>query len=910
MCRGFLASFGMIVKRKQGAFGQKGWFFILLSPLLAIVLVGLLWIYTEEKVDSARETAEKTARSLAAASADSYAQQLGHMAAQIDQITIRLKYSWEDPEVGVHLEKDKMYGLFPESQLLYANIFDRNGNIVSSTVNVEKRKKINISQLSYFQFQKTECCAGLLITPPSNSLLLGRPIVRFVRRLNRADGSFDGVVSVSVEPLYLVTFQENSVRGEKDFVSARLTSGELLASKVGQKASNDFPVFYRTPPIFWTASGVLREPAERFRDKEARFVAWKKLDKYPIVAIAAFSETDALAPFREQAQGYRDTAILGTALLLVLSMITVNFAMGYVKRRRQAEETQETYRLATDAANEGFYMIRPIYGSDGAVMDFRLDDLNNRGAELIGTTRDQLLGSRASALTSGTFRDELVTLCHRAMEKGFLEEEIRVSSRSVLKAKWVYRRIVSSHAGLALTIRDISAAKEQEQILADLANTDALTKLPNRNWLNTFLPAAISQAFKRAGHLAVLFIDLDNFKNVNDTLGHEAGDELLVQASERLRKAVRASDHVARLGGDEFVVILDYVEQVEYVAKVAGTIIESIGKPFQLEAGTGNEIRASVGVSVFPEDGRDSETLLKHADIAMYAAKAAGKGRYVFYRTHLSDSLILRLDKERALREAIRQDEFVVHYQPRVGLKSGQLTSMEALVRWMRPDHGLVYPSEFIDVAEDMGIIIALGEAVIEKVCRQIAEWKVQGLPMVPVSVNVSPQQLKSGSLSKYVAACLARHRIDASMIEVELVESAVIDRSQIVSAELAALRALGIKLMIDDFGTGYSSMAQLHRLDVDVLKVDKAFTNALTDGSEGKLLFGAIMSMASALEISVVAEGVETVEQLDMLQALSCDEIQGHLVSKAVSAKEMAVLIGRRSLLAQPRGAGRLVPV
>jgi diguanylate cyclase (GGDEF)-like protein len=450
----------------------------------------------------------------------------------------------------------------------------------------------------------------------------------------------------------------------------------------------------------------------------------------------------------------------------------------------------------------------------------------------------------------------------------------------------------------------------QEQALADLANNDTLTKLPNRNWLNSFLPIALRDAASSTSRLAVLFIDLDNFKNVNDTLGHDAGDELLKQAAVRLKDTVRASDHVARLGGDEFVIILEQVEVEEDVARVAKAIIHTISKSFTLSAGIGNAINASIGISLFPQDGTNAETLLKHADIAMYAAKAAGKGRYAFYHTHLSDSLILRLSKERALQEAVEKQEFVVYYQPRVNTASGRLTSMEALVRWERPGHGLVFPSEFIDMAEDGGLIVSIGEIVIDKVCQQLAHWRREGLQLVPVSINVSPQQLKSGTLSAFFAGSLQRYGIESALIEAELTESAVIDRSTVVTGELAALRAMGIKLMIDDFGSGYSSMAQLHRLDVDVLKVDRGFTQALSEGHEGKQLFRAIMSMATALDMCVVAEGVETMEEVSELQRMSCDEIQGFLISQAVVPNEMTTMMLKRFLFSPPLNSPRLAPV
>jgi diguanylate cyclase (GGDEF)-like protein/PAS domain S-box-containing protein len=887
-------------------FKKNEWWSILVWPLMGIILIGVLWINTLQEIYKIRRGAQKEIHNEVVVTADSYALQLEHMVEQIDQITLRLKYSWEDPDMPVNLEKERSEGLFPASQLLYASIFDLQGNLVTSTL--VTGRGINIFDTPYFQFHRQSNYSGLLISPSSNSRIINRPVIRFTRRLTRPDGAFGGVAVVAVEPAYLITFQENAAPGIDDFAAVRLTTGPVLATKVGNEEEEGIPTFYRHDPIFSSQAGVSLEPSDKFHDEQARFVAWKKLYRYPLVALIGISAHDALAPYDEDIRRIRETAILEGLLLFVFSGGATYFAIKFANRRRQTEETQETYRLATDAANEGFYMIRPIYNQQGYAEDFRLDDCNNRAAELLGTKRELLVGMKASQLKPDAFKNEIFALSRWALDKGIVEEELRVSPRSPLKAKWVYRRVVRSKAGLALTIRDISESKEQEQALASLANNDTLTKLPNRNWLSSFLPNAVNHAPNRTGHMAILFIDLDNFKNINDTLGHDAGDELLVQAAQRLREAVRASDHVARLGGDEFVVILNHVDVIDDVARVANAIIHALTQPFSLASGTGNEINASIGISLYPDDGIDADTLLKHADIAMYAAKAAGKGRYAFYHTHLSDSLILRLSKERALRMAIEKDEFIVHYQPRVGITTGQLTSMEALVRWERPEHGLVYPAEFIDVAEDIGLIVKIGELVIEKVCRQVAQWRADKLTMVPVSVNVSPQQLKSGTLSTFLSGCFVRYGIEPSLIEVELTESAVIDKSAIVTQELTSLRDLGVKLMIDDFGTGYSSMAQLHRLDVDVLKVDQAFTKALSDGTEGTLIFRAIMSMANALDICVVAEGVETVEQLHILQALSCNEIQGYLISKAVAAGEMAQLMLKRFLLS-PRISSRLLP-
>jgi diguanylate cyclase (GGDEF)-like protein len=397
--------------------------------------------------------------------------------------------------------------------------------------------------------------------------------------------------------------------------------------------------------------------------------------------------------------------------------------------------------------------------------------------------------------------------------------------------------------------------------------------------------------------LALLFVDLDDFKNINDTLGHAAGDELLQAVAARLQSMLRPQDNVVRLGGDEFTIILEQVASHADVARVADRIMKSLGAPFSLSGGSSHVVHASIGISVFPHDGNDGEALLKHADIAMYAAKTSGKGHYEFYQPHLSENLVVRLDREQALRTAIERDQFVLYYQPRVDTFSGQLRSMEALVRWRHPEAGIIAPHDFIPMAEDTGLIVPLGELVIRKACAQLAHWKAQHLPVVPVSINVSARQFGQGNLAALFAACMAAHAIDASLIEIEITESCMMGEDHTVTEELAALEALGIKLLVDDFGTGYSSLSQLQRLDLDVLKVDRAFTAQLCDGREGEALFMAILSMAHVLGMTVVAEGVETVDQLRVLQALSCNEVQGYFISPPVPADDIPALMAKRFL-------------
>jgi predicted signal transduction protein with EAL and GGDEF domain len=354
---------------------------------------------------------------------------------------------------------------------------------------------------------------------------------------------------------------------------------------------------------------------------------------------------------------------------------------------------------------------------------------------------------------------------------------------------------------------------------------------------------------------------------------------------------------VARLGGDEFTMILQAPGGDEQIAAVAGRIIAQLRQPFVLGSGNRHAVSASVGISVFPRDGDDGAALLKHADIAMYAAKENGKAQYRFFDAPLSDRLVNRLACRTELKHAVEQQALTLFYQPRVDAMSGELASMEALVRWIHPVRGMVPPDEFIGEAEQTGLIVPLGEQVIDLACRQLAAWQAAGMRVVPVSVNVSPYQLERQDVRAVLADALARHGLPPSLLEVEVTESATVQRETAAAAGLAAIKAMGVKLYVDDFGTGYSSLSQLKRLDMDGLKVDRAFTASLTQGAQDVSLFKAIVSMAHAIGMRVVAEGVETAEQLAILQQLGCDEVQGYYIARPVPPAEALAMLGQRFL-------------
>ncbi|MEN3365487.1 MAG: diguanylate cyclase [Burkholderiales bacterium] len=553
----------------------------------------------------------------------------------------------------------------------------------------------------------------------------------------------------------------------------------------------------------------------------------------------------------------------------------------------QLERSQNTYRMATEGGNEGFYIVRPLRGDCGAYIDFEIIDCNRHGAEFLARQREDLIGKRMSTLYQRSNFDHPLEILRRAMEVGFYEDDVEVSSESPLLPRWMHCKIVRSYDDLAVTLRDISDAKAHVHELERRGNEDALTGLPNRYWVQTCLPLAINRAASNSTMLAVLFMDLDGFKKVNDALGHPAGDELLRIAARRLKVAVRPQDKVARLGGDEFVVILENITHKQDAAHVAERVVQAFRESFTLSQGI-QSVGASIGISFFPGDGSDAETLLRNADIAMYSVKTSGKRHFRFFDSRFYDMLRSRLEREAELRDAIERDQFLMYYQPRVDMATGATSSMEALVRWAHPAKGLVGPDEFIALAERSGLILGLGQLVIEKVCLQLERWSRRSDKLLPVSINVSPRQFNETNVAEILSASLRRHHVDPALVEIELTESCMIDDGSDAPGKLAAIRNMGVRVLLDDFGTGYSSLSQLQWLDFDILKVDRLFTEAMEATDKGKVFYKAIITMAHALGMRVVAEGVEDEKQVNILRTLRCDELQGYYISRPLPPAAM----------------------
>lgn len=455
------------------------------------------------------------------------------------------------------------------------------------------------------------------------------------------------------------------------------------------------------------------------------------------------------------------------------------------------------------------------------------------------------------------------------------------------------------------TIQDITKHKKAEEQIRRLALFDSLTDLPNRQFFRESLGHAIARARRAKENMAVLFLDLDRFKRINDTLGHAAGDVLLQEAARRLRLCVRQCDFIgrdgeasrndiARLGGDEFTVNLVDLREPEDAAKVAERILHEMEKPFHV-AGQELNVTVSIGIAVYPVNGQDADTLLKNADVALYQAKASGKNAYKFFAQEMNTAALERLTLESELKYALERNEFILHYQPKIDIDAGRIVGVEALIRWRHPTRGMVPPSLFISIAEETGLIVSIGEWVLETACRQLSAWRKENLPEVTMAVNLASPSFRGGLLVRDISTVLRTFNLRPELLELEVTETMLMQDADATIRTLEQLHELGVKLSIDDFGTGHSSLSYLRRFRIDQLKIDRSFIAEMTDSPPDAAITAAIILFSQKLKLEVVAEGVETAAQATMLRKQGCHLLQGYYFSKPVEPEKLAELLGHK---------------
>ena len=539
---------------------------------------------------------------------------------------------------------------------------------------------------------------------------------------------------------------------------------------------------------------------------------------------------------------------------------------------------------------------RNLAGVFRSTVSGTLLECNEAFARMFGySSAREMAGMRTRELYyDPTDRDEVVTMLEARGELRNFERKFRRRDGHIVWAL-LNETLVHPQVGgddiLEGTIIDITARKLAEERMQYQAFHDSLTDLPNRFLLNDRLAVVLRQAKRHGRSAAVMFLDLDHFKLINDTMAHTAGDELLRAVSDRLTSCLRADDTVARIGGDEFVFILNEVEQAAGAAKVAQKVLEAVRAPITI-AGRELFVTASIGISIYPHDGVDSDTLIRNADSAMYRAKELGRNMYQFHTPVTQKRAEVRLTLETALRRALERNEFELYYQPQVELATGQIVRLEALIRWNQPGFGLVEPKEFIPLAEEIGSIVPIGEWVLRTACKQLRDWHRRGFPSLGVSVNLSPRQFQHERLTAVVEEALEESELDPRFLELEITESLSMRDSDLTVGRLTHFRAMGIRVSLDDFGSGYSSLSHLRMLPIDTVKIDRSFITDLRQGAAARAIVQAIVTMAQALQLRVVAEGVETEEQRTILTQLGCDDIQGYIFSRPLPVGEVEELM------------------
>ncbi|OFZ68366.1 MAG: hypothetical protein A2Z01_11365 [Betaproteobacteria bacterium RBG_16_58_11] len=520
--------------------------------------------------------------------------------------------------------------------------------------------------------------------------------------------------------------------------------------------------------------------------------------------------------------------------------------------------------------------------------------------KLFGYQRDELLGQSIQVLVPVHLREAH----QRDMERYQAQPEVRsMGARQDLTARCKdgteipvnisLGPLVTEEGRFTITaVRDIRESKAYEARILHQATHDALTGLPNRALFLDLLNRAMIQAEREECLLAVVFLDLDGFKNINDTLGHDWGDQLLREIAQRISSAVRRNDVVARQGGDEFTILLQGVQHVDDVLGVSRKILTAVSEPIYLRE-MEFHVTASLGITIFPLDDTDAEHLLRNADTAMYRAKEAGRDGFQFYTAEMNAQAQERLAIETDLRRAIAQQEFVLHYQPQVDIASGRIIGAEALLRWNHPEKGMIPPAKFIPVAEESGLIVPIGEWVLRDACRQLRAWQLSGLPPLRIAVNLSARQFREPNLPQRIAEIMAECGLqDRGVLEVEITESLLMKNVEVARDMLKQLFDMGVRISVDDFGTGYSSLSYLQHFCLHALKVDQSFVRDITTGADGAVIAGVIVDLAHKLKLSVIAEGVETLGQLEYLEQIGCDEIQGFYFSRPLPAAAFEALV------------------
>ncbi|MES2317291.1 MAG: EAL domain-containing protein [Pseudomonadota bacterium] len=867
-------------------------------PLFAALLLVVIWTSTFHFIEIERTAAHGAARNSSRELLDTYEAQVQRNLGGIDQTLKVLKYAVELNGPGGALPALNQQGLLPSGLVFVVSIADRSGMTVASS---PAAKFIDVSDQPYFAYHRQNDSNTPFVSQTTRDSANPDWHLHFTRRLNDASGQFAGVVTVEVDPSYFTSGYEHSRQGDLGALGLFGSDGVFRALRIGDK------VVWGQGAGTLALAGDTGAPLTSEWDRVRRYTAVRRLHGFPLSAVVGLAVSEQMAAFEQQRRTYLWAAASGSALLVIIVTLVGLWSWQLTRTRRRIRRAQETYAAASEASLDAFFVMRSVAAGEGAITDFVIEATNTRAEKLAGMSKTELRGKSLSEvlpayITNGIFED----LVKVTLVGGVHEAEWQAAA--LPQEQWLHRQVVAVEGGVVAIVRDITERKLTEQRIRHIAHHDDLTGLPNRSLIRDRLDQAILHAQRRERSVAVAFIDLDGFKLVNDGLGHNAGDELLKVVGRRMLDCIRREDTLGRFGGDEFVIILsDQSDNPMMIAPVLEKIRQAVAEPILLD-GQEVQVSCSMGVVMYPRDGGDPNTLMMNADAAMYRAKEMGKNIFQFYTREMNASVEQKLVLLEGLRGALDEGQFHLLYQPKVDLRTGLIIGVESLIRWQHPEHGIISPVRFIGLAEESGLIVAIGEWVLHTACRQNKAWQDAGLAPITISVNVSPRQFEEKRLVERVALALEQSGLDPASLELEVTESLIMrDLAQSVG-KMRELEAMGISLSIDDFGTGYSSLSALKSFPIARLKIDKSFVSELADNPDDQAIAMAVISLGHKLNLRVIAEGVETEQQCNFLRDNDCDEMQGYLFSAPVAATRIHSLLAEQArMLAEldPSGGG-----
>jgi diguanylate cyclase (GGDEF)-like protein len=765
------------------------------------------------------------------------------------------------------------------------NLFDSDGKLVNAS-GVWPIPDVTVADRAYFKVFTSGPLSPTVLLEPVYSRVSGAWTTIIARKVTGTDGEFLGVISRGVEPAHFEKFFASLALGDGAAISMFDQDGTLMArhphndAMIGRSFKGGALLELVTPPRPDHGTMRLKSPI----DGEDRVGAVRRLSKFPVIVIATTAVSAALADWYEQTRFLIGIATLSALIVAIILFLVVR----QISRQHQTSQRRlalEKQRLDTAVNN----MTQGLLFFDS---NQRLVICNQRYIDMFGVSRDvikpgctfhELLRHRQE---TGTFTDDvdeyIEAILRKMAEKGAFQRILTTAAGRSIQV--LYQPLADG--GWVTTLEDFTERRLADEQIAHLAHYDALTDLPNRVLFRDQLERELKK-IGRSGQLAVLYIDIDEFKSVNDSLGHPVGDELLKAVAQRLSGCVRNTDFVARLGGDEFAIVQTGVKNPADVMDLVIRIYQAIRVPVEC---LGHQLvtDASIGIALAPQDGTDLDQLLKNADLAMYGAKADGRRTYRFFERAMDARVRARRALELDMRQAIVEGQFEIAYQPIVDLRSGAVSGCEALLRWRHPERGMVSPADFIPVAEDIGLISELGEWVLASACIEAASWPDH----IKLAVNVSPVQFRNHTLALHVASALASSGLAANRLELEITEAVLIRDDETALAILHQLRAVGVRIALDDFGTGYSSLSYLQRFPFDKIKIDRCFVTDIAEPDGSSSIVQAVVNIASARNMTTTAEGVETEAQRELLGALGCTEMQGYLFSAAKPAAEVRRLL------------------